>query len=191
MITTSSPAAANAVSSPSRALTSARLTVSSNKHLKITKVMQLHARRMSGGSQVLSWENTQALLSIHSVYGSSSAHPASRVSIPCPIQCLRLNRHSVIDRLPVAGSQGDGTGPSAAPSGESATLDPPYKAITQGRVEQAKRFHQYPTSEYRSGQLRLRVPICDRCGSIKRQLARSAKTGSKLEAGQRLRAGAA
>lgn len=35
--------------------------------------------------------------------------------------------------------------------------------------------------------LRLRVPICDHWGSIKRQLTRSTKTGSKLEAGQRLR----
>ncbi len=37
-------------------------------------------------------------------------------------------------------------------SGGSATLDPPYKAITPSRVEQAKRFHQYPASEYRSAQ---------------------------------------
>jgi len=35
--------------------------------------------------------------------------------------------------------------------------------------------------------LRLRPDICARWGDVKRRLAQSAKTGSKLEAGQRLR----
>lgn len=52
------------------------------------------------------------------------------------------------------------------------------------------RLRAYLPAEQVEVVLRQRPAICARWGDVKRRLAQSAKTGSKLEAGQRLRAAA-
>jgi len=47
------------------------------------------------------------------------------------------------DMPPVPLLRPEDAGPSVAHNGGSAMLDPPYRAITQRRVEQAQRFHQW------------------------------------------------